>query len=169
MAGLESTLPVDLSRNAPKADMDRMLRGNALAKIDAKGRLKLPSGYRAIVEPRYGREFFVTSVRGDSARIYPLEIFAEFEQRLLSSSQVEPLVSRLRDSVNYFGQHAVMDGQGRILIHPLLRERAELDGEVAVIGQQNFLVVWNRRAFEERVTDRPLTDDELRELAERGF
>jgi len=146
-----------------------MLRGNALAKVDEKGRLKLPSTFRSIIEPRYGREFFVTSFRGDCVRIYPMEVYALFEQRLVDASQVEPLVERLRTAINYFGQTAAMDAQGRILVHPLLREKAEIDGEVAVLGQQNFLLVWNRRVFEERLEKKPLSDDELRELAALGF
>jgi len=144
-----------------------MLRGNALAKVDDKGRLKVPSSFRSIIEPRYGKDFFVTSFRGDSVRIYPLEVYAEFEERLLRASQVEPLVDRLRNSVNYFGQNASMDGQGRILVHPLLREKVGIDGEVVVIGQQNLLRVWNRSTFEER--QERLSDDELRELAALGF
>ena len=146
-----------------------MLRGNALAKVDEKGRLKLPSVYRTIIEPRFGNEFFVTSFRGDCVRIYPLEVYTAFEEQMGAASQVGPLINRLRDAVNYFGQTAVMDAQGRILIHPLLREKAEIHGEVAVLGQQNLLVVWNRRTFEERLEEQPLTDDELRELEATGF
>jgi len=146
-----------------------MLRGNALAKVDEKGRLKLPSVFRSIIEPRFGNEFFVTSFRGDNVRIYPLEVYTAFEERMASASQVGPLVNRLRDAVNYFGQTAAMDAQGRILIHPLLREKAGIDGEVAVLGQQNLLVVWNRRTFEERLEKEPLNDRELAELEALGF
>jgi MraZ protein len=146
-----------------------MLRGNALAKVDEKGRLKLPSVYRSIIEPRFGREFFVTSFRGDCVRIYPLEVYTAFEEQLGRASQVGPLVNRLRNAVNYYGQTAVMDAQGRILIHPLLREKAGIHGEVAVLGQQNLLVVWNHRTFEERLEKEPLTDDELQDLEAQGF
>jgi MraZ protein len=146
-----------------------MLRGNALAKVDEKGRLKLPSVFRSIIEPRFGREFFVTSFRGDCVRIFPLEVYTAFEERMAAASQVGPLVNRLRDAVNYFGQTAVMDAQGRILVHPLLREKAAINGEVAVLGQQNILVVWNRHTFEQRLEKEPLSDDELRELEALGF
>jgi len=146
-----------------------MLRGNALAKVDEKGRLKLPSVFRSIIEPRFGREFFVTSFRGDCVRIFPLEVYTAFEEQMAAASQVGPLVNRLRDAVNYFGQTAVMDAQGRILVHPLLREKAGINGEVAVLGQQNILVVWNRHTFEQRLEKEPLTDDELRELEALGF
>ncbi len=146
-----------------------MLRGNALAKVDEKGRIKLPAMFRSIIEPRFGRGFFVTSFLGDSARLYPMEIYVAFEERLSQSSQVEPLVNRLRDAVNYYGQSTEMDAQGRILIHPLLREKAGLVGEVAVLGQQKFLTVWNRETFEKRLEAKPLTDSDLQELAALGF
>ncbi len=146
-----------------------MLRGNALAKVDEKGRLKLPAVFRSIIEPRYGKGFFVTSFRGDAVHVYPMEVYTAFEERLVRSSHVEPLVNRLQDAVNYFGQSAEMDAQGRILIHPLLRTKAGISGEVAVIGKQNYLVVWNRETFENRLDAEPLTDADLRELAADGF
>jgi len=146
-----------------------MLRGNALAKLDDKGRLKLPTAFRSVIEPKFGTEFFVTSLRGESVRIYPMEVFARIEEQLVRASSVQPLVAKLRNAINYFGQRAVMDAQGRILIHPLLREKARIVGEVAVLGQQNFLEVWNRADFEEQLKHDPLTDSELAELASLGF
>lgn len=147
----------------------RMLRGNALAKIDGKGRLKVPAVYRGELDSEHGREFFVTSISGQSARIYPVEVYAGLEARLVESSSVQPLVSKLRNALNYFGQPASMDGQGRIMIHPLLRDKARLDGEVAVLGQQNYLEVWNRTSIEEQLRNDPLTEADLRELASFGF
>lgn len=146
-----------------------MLRGNALAKVDEKGRLKLPAGFRAVIEPRYGSEFFVTSLRGESVRIYPMPVYARLEERLLGASAVKPAVTKLRSLLNYFGQPCAMDAQGRVLIHPLLRERAGIDGEVAVLGQLEFLEVWNRSAFEQRIDKDPLTDEDLKELASLGL
>lgn len=148
---------------------EQMLRGNSLAKVDDKGRLKLPAGFRTVIEPKYGKEFFVTSLRGESARIYPLQVYTRLEQRLLESSAVQPLVTKLRNSLNFYGQPAVMDSQGRVLIHPLLRRRAEINGEVAVLGQQNYLEVWNLTSFEEWLKQDPLTDEDLKELAAFGF
>jgi DNA-binding transcriptional regulator/RsmH inhibitor MraZ len=62
-----------------------------------------------------------------------------------------------------------MDGQGRILIHPLVREAARIDGEVAVIGAQDHLEIWNRTAFEKQLKSTPLTDAELEKLASYGI
>lgn len=146
-----------------------MLRGHAPAKIDQKGRLKLPSIFRSILEPKYGRDYFVTSIRGDAVHIYPMEVYAAFEERLIRASSVAPLVNRLRSALNYFGQGASMDAQGRLLIHPLLREKAGIQGEVSVLGQQDHLDVWNRAAVDSKVLEDPLTDADLQDLAGLGF
>ncbi len=146
-----------------------MLRGNALAKLDGKGRVKLPSAFRAIIEPRYGSDFFVTSLRGESVLLYPMEVWQRVEDRMTAASRFKPAVMRFRKRANYYGQTATMDSQGRILIHPLLRERAGIDGEVAVLGQQDHLELWNRGVFEERLEAEPLTDEDLESLAELGI
>ena len=118
-----------------------MLRGSARAKVDEKGRLKLPSAFRALIEPKYGIEFFVTSLRGESVRIYPMEVWHRIEERLAKTSSLNPSVMRFKNSVNFYGQNAAMDPQGRILIHPAVRDRAETSGEVTVLGQQDHLEV----------------------------
>jgi len=146
-----------------------MLRGNALAKMDGKGRLKLPSAFRSVIEPQYGNEFFVTSLRGESVLISPMQVFVEFEQRMLASSNLRPQVRRLKRAINYYGQRATMDGQGRILLHPLIREKARIDSEVTVLGQQDHLEIWNRADFEQLVLNNPLTDEELDALGELGL
>ena len=146
-----------------------MLRGNSLAKLDEKGRLKLPAAFRALLEPKFGTDFFVTSLRGESVRVYPMEVWLRVEERLARASSLNPSVMRFKNAVNYFGQSSPMDAQGRILIHPLLRERADVRGEVVVLGQQDFLEVWNRNAFEERLQADPLTDADLGALADLGI
>ena len=146
-----------------------MLRGSALAKLDEKGRLKLPSTFRAVLEPKYGTEFFVTSLRGDSVRIYPMDVWIRIEERLSRASSMNPAVMRFKNAVNYFGQTCPLDTQGRVLVHPLLRERADVRGEVVVLGQQDFLEVWNRVAFEERLNAEPLSDADLGVLSDLGI
>jgi MraZ protein len=146
-----------------------MLRGSSLAKLDDKGRLKLPASFRAVLEPKFGSDFFVTSLRGESVRIYPMDVWLRVEERLARASSLNPSVMRFKNAVNYFGQATPMDAQGRILVHPLLRERADVRGEVVVLGQQDFLEVWNRAAFEERLHADPLTDADLGALSDLGI
>jgi MraZ protein len=146
-----------------------MLRGSSLAKLDEKGRLKLPATFRAVLEPKYGTDFFVTSLQGASVRIYPMDVWLRVEERMGRASSLNPAVMRLKNAVNYFGQATPMDAQGRILVHPLLRDRADVRGEVVVLGQQDFLEVWNRAAFEQRLQAEPLTDSDLAALSDLGI
>jgi transcriptional regulator MraZ len=142
-----------------------MLIGNSPAKIDEKGRIKVPTQFRTRLEKQFGREFFVTSTSGAYVRIYPLPLWMGIVEKLSQISPFHPVASRYLDTVNYYGTQATMDRQGRVLIQPLLRARAQMNGEVAVLGNQDHLAVWNRELFEQRLEKEPITEDNLRELA----
>ncbi len=59
-----------------------MLRGNHAAKIDDKGRLKIPNAFRALVEKQHGTELFVTSLTGEYVRLYPMPVWLALEEKL---------------------------------------------------------------------------------------
>ena len=115
-----------------KVEQDAVLRGNAPAKIDDKGRLKVPNGFRSLVQQAWGREVFVTSLTGESVRIYPLPVWQQVEAKLAAMPSTHPSRLRFLDRVNYFGQVGEIDDQGRVLIHGRLRESASMAGEVTV-------------------------------------
>lgn len=147
-----------------------MLRGNHPARIDDKGRLKVPNGFRALVESQWGAELFVTSVSGEFVRLYPLAVWLEIERRLAAVPSTHPSKLRFLDRVNFFGQTATLDKQGRIVIPPLLRESAGMAGEVSVLGLQNHLAVWNLKRLQERLFKKePFSDEDGRLLAEYGI
>ncbi len=149
--------------------MSAVLRGNSPAKIDDKGRLKVPSLFRAFIEEQYGTDLFVTSLAGDSVRIYPMPVWNEIERKLAAVPTTLPARSRFFDRVNYFGQGSELDKQGRVLIHPRLRESAEMAGEVDVFGQYNYLEVWNHDRFIAKLLREPFTDEDARVLAQYGI
>jgi MraZ protein len=146
-----------------------MLRGSSPAKIDEKGRLKVPTSFRRVLEERYGPALFVTSILGDSARLYPLQVWEEIETKLLAQPSTSPELTAYLERVAYFGQQVEMDNQGRIVISPVLRESAGIQGEVVVNGHLDHLVVWNHERFLSRLEKFPLTEDKLRDLAGRGI
>jgi MraZ protein len=147
-----------------------MLRGNHPARIDDKGRLKVPNSFRTSIETQWGRELFVTSVTGEFVRVYPMAVWLEIEQRLAAMPSAHPSKMRFLERVNFFGQATSMDSQGRIVIPPLLRESASMAGEVSVLGQQNFLAVWNLKRLHERLFKKdPFTDEDGRLLSEHGI
>jgi MraZ protein len=146
-----------------------VLRGNAPAKIDDKGRLKVPTAFRAFIEEQYGRELFVTSVSGDAVRIYPMSVWAEIERKLAAIPSTLPARQRFFNRVNYFGQIAELDKQGRVVIQPRLRDAADMTGEVDVFGLYNYLEVWNHERFAAKLEREPFSDEDARALAEFGI
>jgi MraZ protein len=145
-----------------------LLRGNHPARVDEKGRLKIPTGFLQLIETNYGAEIFVTSVTGDNARIYPMDVWAEVERKLGAMPDSHPAKVKFLNRVHFFGQAATLDRQGRLVIPALLRESARMKGNVAVLGKYNFLEVWNHEAFLEKLGQDPLTDDDHRALSEYG-
>jgi MraZ protein len=146
-----------------------VLRGNAPAKIDDRGRLKVPSAFRALIQQEHGRDLFVTSLTGDSVLIYPMPVWLEVENRLGKMPSQHPARMRFLDRVNFYGQVAEIDPQGRVLIQPRLRDSAQMTGDVDVLGQQNFLEVWNHERFIAKLTRDPFTNDDLKALADFGI
>ncbi len=146
-----------------------MFRGSSPAKIDDKGRLKIPTDFRRVLEDRHGPELFVTSVVGDSALVYPLPVWEEVEARLRAAPSTDPIKTRFLERVNYFGQQVQLDVQGRILIPQLLRESAGMSGDVVVSGQLDHLVVWNHDRFLARLNEQPFTEDDYRALSALGI
>jgi len=147
-----------------------MLRGNHPARIDDKGRIKVPNGFRTLVEAQYGPELFVTSVTGEYVRLYPMPVWLEIERKLAQVPSTNPSKLRFLDRVNFFGQTVAIDKQGRVLIPQVLRETAAMAGDVSVLGLQNHMAVWNRRRLEERLFKKePFTDEDGRALSEFGI
>lgn len=146
-----------------------MLRGNAPAKIDDRGRLKVPSAFRAVIQEEHGRELFVTSLTGESVRIYPMPVWLELERRIAGVPSAHPARMKFLDRVNFYGQVAELDPQGRVLIQPRLRDSAQMTGDVDVLGQQSFLEVWNHERFIAKLTRDPFTNDDAQALADFGI
>jgi MraZ protein len=147
-----------------------MLRGNHPARVDDKGRLKIPNGFRSFITAQHGTELFVTSLSGEYVRIYPMPVWLEIERKLATVPSTNPARARFLDRVNFFGQAVSCDSQGRVLLPQLLRERAAMQGDVCVLGLQNQLAVWNKERLSERLFKQdPFTDEDARALSEFGI
>ncbi len=145
-----------------------MFRGNLPARIDDKGRLKIPNGFRAPLESKYGRQLFLTSLTGEYVRIYPMPVWLEIEQKLGAMPSSHPSRVRFLERVNYYGQTGELDSQGRVLIPVRLRDSATMAGDVDVLGQVNWLGVWNHERFQSRLQREQYTDDDARAMSEFG-
>jgi len=88
-----------------------VLRGNYAAKIDDKGRLKIPNAFRALIEQTHGSELFVTSLTGESVRVYPMPVWLALEERLARAPSTHPSRTKFLDRMNSFVQTANIASQ----------------------------------------------------------
>ena len=126
-----------------------MLLGNIPAKIDDKGRLKVPTEFRTYIESTWGTSLFVTSDSdtGQSVQIYPMPVWLDIQKKLAAMPSSSPTRKKYALLTNYYGKVTEIDSQGRVTIHPLLRDAAAMNGDVLVFGDYNRLSVWNRSAL----------------------
>jgi MraZ protein len=143
-----------------------MFRGNHPAKVDEKGRLKLPSAFKQLADATNVTQFYVTSIDGKSAEIWPLPEWEKVEQRLAAASTMDDAVRKYLNVTSYYGQQVEMDNQARLLLPHILRNAARLDGEVTVFGMRTYLEVHNREIFEQNLAANQLTADDRKAMAE---
>ncbi|MGB6975528.1 MAG: division/cell wall cluster transcriptional repressor MraZ [Terracidiphilus sp.] len=142
-----------------------MYRGNHPAKVDEKGRLKLPSAFKQLMDAENVTQFYVTSPDGKSAEIWPLPEWEKREEQLADSSTMDDAVKKYLNLTSYFGQQVEMDSQARLLLPQILRQSARLDAEVTVFGMRTYLEVHNREVFESNLPANELTADDRKAMA----
>jgi len=135
-----------------------MFRGSHITRVDEKGRLKLPAGFKRQIDEEYGGQFYITSRDGRVAEIHPMREWEEFEKKLAAVPSFNQAKQKLLKWINYFGQNAEMDAQGRVLLPQLLREKANLMAEVVVSGNEGFMKVENHDQYEQSLEAVTLED-----------
>ena len=104
------------------------LRGRHMATVDPKGRLKIPTAFKTELEA-YGPDFFVTSLDGQFAQVYPFPVWREMEEKLAALPSTHKPKRKFLDRANYFGHQVRIDSQGRILIPTQLYRKADAEGQ----------------------------------------
>ncbi len=144
------------------------LRGNSPTKVDEKGRLKIPASFLEDLK-EYGNQFYITSTTGDSARIYPMKVWNEIEDKLAKISSTNPSKSKFLMRTSYFGQVVELDGQGRVLLPAVLREAAQTKGDVDVFGKLDYLEVMNHARVLDQLKNEPYSAEDDKVLGELGI
>ncbi|HWG39660.1 MAG TPA: division/cell wall cluster transcriptional repressor MraZ [Candidatus Acidoferrales bacterium] len=146
-----------------------MFRGNHPTRVDEKGRLKVPAEFKRLIDEKYGTQFYITSLDGKVAQVYPFEEWQRIEEKLAKLSNFNPTKKKFLNRTNYYGQLVEIDGQGRVLIPALLREMARIQGEVAVVGNLTYLEVQSIEAYKKDIEENPFTQDDEKTLDELGI
>ena len=146
-----------------------MFRGNHPTRVDEKGRLKVPAEFKRVIDEKYNSQFYITSLDGKVAQLYPFEEWERIEQKLAALSTYNPTKKKFLARVNYWGQTVEMDGQGRLLMPQLLRDSAQIKGEVAVTGNLTYLEVRNLEAYRLEMETEKFTPEDEKTLDELGI
>ena len=141
--------------------------GNPTSKLDERGRLKMPAEFKTFTERKYGKgfnAFYITSMDGESAEIYPMPVWLERQRKIFAMPQSNPARRILLARYNLYGDRADMDPQGRMQIPEELRTKAELTGEVKVSGEGSFIRLTSLKKLRLKAESEELTPEMLDSL-----
>ena len=139
-----------------------MFRGISQLNLDVKGRLAVPARHRDALLERCAGHLVITADADRCLLVYPLPDWELIQQKLESLSNLDPRVRELQRRVIGFAVDVDMDGAGRVLISPALREYAQLDKAVVLVGQGRKFELWNKDTWDGMIAKAaPLTPGNL--------
>jgi MraZ protein len=155
-----------------------VLRGVSSINLDAKGRLAIPTRYRAELQESCERQMVVTvAVDGQCVGergclwLYPLPEWEKLELTISKLPSLNKTAVRLRRFLIGNASECEMDGQGRLLLPEKLRTFSEMDKKIVLVGQLNKFEIWNDVAWTDKEAEWMSGDDTegLDELATLSF
>lgn len=127
-----------------------MFRGVAHLNLDAKGRMSFPSRYRDKLMTLCAGELVVTVDPDRCLLVYPLPEWELIERKLIALPSLKPQTRRLQRLLMGHATETQLDGSGRILLPPPLRDFASLEKKTVLIGQGNKFELWDETVWGER-------------------
>jgi MraZ protein len=127
-----------------------MFRGATKVTLDDKGRMVLPTRYREQIADLSQGHLVVTVDRDQCLLIYPLPEWEETERKLMSLPSLNAQARRLQRLMVGYATDLELDGHGRVLLPPELREFAKLERHGMLFGQGNRFELWDEARWNER-------------------
>jgi MraZ protein len=144
-------------------------RGRSAVRLDAKGRLRVPTKFREVLQHNY-TDSLVVSQLGECLVAYPPEKWDEIEAKALHLSQVKPEHRSFLRRFISGAEKCDFDTQGRILIPPLLREDAHMDQEVILAGMLVNFEIWDKAAWSQQLERDKQNEKEIMDvIADTGL
>lgn len=127
-----------------------MLRGVHSLALDAKGRIAVPSRYRAALEAIASNQMVVTiDTESKCLLIYPLPEWEVVQEKISALSSFNKAARRIQRLLIGYATDVEVDSAGRLLISGPLREHAALDKKVVLLGQGNKFELWSESLWEQ--------------------
>ncbi|MDF1759986.1 MAG: division/cell wall cluster transcriptional repressor MraZ [Coxiellaceae bacterium] len=125
-----------------------MFRGLTANALDAKGRMAIPSRYRALLQIDGSSSLVITiDTEEPCLLMYPYCEWELIEQKLEALPSFNSATRRIQRLLIGHATEVEMDKQGRVLIPPLLREYADLEKNIMLVGQGNKFEVWGEKQW----------------------
>lgn len=150
-------------------DLQVGFSGNPKAKLDERGRLKMPAEFKAFIDRKYGKDFsdfYITSREGEDAEIYPMPEWQHQQAKILRMPKGLPLRKKLLESDALYGDRVEMDPQGRLLLPEELRNEGMVNVEVKVKGEGILMRVMSLKSLREKVKSTTYTEQDVDAMTE---
>jgi len=137
--------------------------GEYYCKVDAKGRIKVPTALKKQLEPAANGRFVVNRGMEKCLSLYP---FNEWDKITTKVNKLNTFEKKKRAFVRYFYRGATevaLDATDRLLLPKHLFEYADIKGEVLLTAQKSIIEIWNPKQYEEMLA---MDSDEFADLAE---
>lgn len=117
-----------------------MFTGASSLSLDAKGRMAVPTRHREALQESCAGQLVITRNHEGGLMMFPQPAWEQFSAKLLRVPMHLQWMKRL-----YVGhaQTVEMDGTGRVLIAPELREAAEIGSDLKLLGMVDFFEIWD--------------------------
>lgn len=119
-----------------------MFQGAAALSVDAKGRVAIPARHRDALVPE-GAPLVVTAHPHRCLLVYPQHAWEPISRQIAAMPGLDPRTATLKRLLVGFAQSEVLDGAGRVLLAPSLRQWAALDKQVWLVGQGSHFELWS--------------------------
>lgn len=127
-----------------------MFRGITNINIDAKGRFAIPARYRSVLHDQDGGRLVVTiDTQERCLLLYPIQQWERIEQKLEVLPSFNPVTRRIQRLLIGHATEVEMDKQGRVLLPPLLRDYADLEKSIMLVGQGKKFEIWGEGQWQQ--------------------
>lgn len=129
-----------------------MFRGSNSVNLDAKGRLALPARHReTVLASSEGRLVVTIDSRERCLLLYPLPEWDKVQAKLEGLSNLKRNARLLQRLLIGHATDVELDSSGRLLVPPMLRDYAQLEKRLVLLGQGNKIEIWSEALWQQRL------------------
>jgi MraZ protein len=129
-----------------------MFRGANAINLDTKGRVTIPTRYRQqLLDDCQGQMVCTIDTQQSCLLLYPLSEWEEIELKLSKLSSMNPHERRLQRLLLGYAMEGEMDSNGRFLLSAPLRQHAQLEKQIMLVGQLNKFEIWDAQVWQQQV------------------